>query len=46
MITSLLAAKERTGKSFTELGVELGLTNCATAQLFYNQARLLPPCVA
>lgn len=37
MIKSLLAAKEATGKSFTHIGQELGLTNTFAAQLFYNQ---------
>ena len=27
------------GKTFTQLGKELGLTNAYTAQLFYNQVR-------
>ena len=44
MINSLLAAKEATGKSFTHIGQELGLTNTYAAQLFYNQvsACMLP----
>ena len=37
MIKSLLAAKEATGKSFTHIGQDLGLTNTFAAQLFYNQ---------
>ena len=37
MIKSLLAAKEATGKSFTHIGQDLGLTNTYAAQRFYNQ---------
>ena len=41
-IDGLLAAKEATGKSFTDLGLELGLTNTYCAQLFFNQVRCVP----
>ena len=39
LVHQLLSAKEAGGKSFTEIGRELGLTNMYTAQLFHNQAR-------
>lgn len=37
LVHQLLSAKEDSGKSFTEIGRELGLTNMYTAQLFHNQ---------
>ena len=37
LVNSLLAAKEATGKTFTQISKEIGLTNAYTAQLFYNQ---------
>ena len=33
----LIGAKEETGKTFTQIAGEIGLTNAYTAQLFYNQ---------
>lgn len=39
LVKRLLDAKESTGKTFTVIAEELGLTNAYTAQLFYNQAR-------
>ncbi len=41
LVTRLLAAKEATGKTFTQISKEVGLTNVYTAQLFYNQVH--PP---
>ena len=38
----VLAIKEKSGKTFDELAVELGLTNTYTAQLFLGQAQLKP----
>jgi hypothetical protein len=40
LVSGLLAAKEASGKSFTVIANELGLTNAFTANLFMNQARL------
>ena len=37
-MAQLIAAKEDTGKTFTQISQEVGLTNLYTAQLFYNQA--------
>lgn len=37
LVSRLLAAKEATGKTFTQISKEVGLTNVYTAQLFYNQ---------
>ena len=33
----LLAAKAASGKTFTQIAAEAGLTNAYTAQLFFNQ---------
>ena len=38
LVCRLLAAKEATGKTFTQIAAEIGTTNAYTAQLFYNQA--------
>ena len=38
LVCRLLAAKEATGKTFTQIAEEIGTTNAYTAQLFYNQA--------
>ena len=38
----VLSVKEQSGKSFTEIADELGLTNTYTAQLFLGQAQLKP----
>jgi cyanate lyase len=40
LVKQLIAAKEASGKSFTQISKEVGLTNLYTAQLFYNQAQL------
>ena len=37
LVSRLLSAKEATGKTFTQISKEVGLTNVYTAQLFYNQ---------
>ena len=37
LVSQLLAAKEASGKTFTQISKELGLTNAFTAQLFHNQ---------
>ena len=39
LVGRLLAAKKQSGKSFTQLAEELGLTNVYTAQLFHRQVR-------
>lgn len=36
------AVQERSGKTFTQIAQEVGLTNMYTAQLFYNQSQLKP----
>ena len=40
LVAQLVAAKEATGKTYTQISKEIGLTNAYTAQLFYNQARI------
>lgn len=40
LVGQLLAAKEASGKTFTQISKEIGLTNAYTAQLFHNQAQL------
>ena len=37
-MTQLLEAKQASGKTYTEIAKEVGLTNLYTAQLFQNQA--------
>lgn len=37
LVSQLLAAKEASGKTFTQISEEIGLTNAFTAQLFHNQ---------
>lgn len=37
-----LEAKEKSGKTFTQIAAECGWTNCYTAQLFHAQAQLRP----
>lgn len=37
LVSRLLAAKEASGKSFTQIAAEVGLTNIYTAQLFHHQ---------
>jgi cyanate lyase len=38
-VERLLAAKEASGKTFSQIAAEVGLTNVYTAQLFHNQVR-------
>lgn len=40
LVFKLLEAKKASGKTFTEIAKEMGLTNMYTAQLFHNQVRL------
>ena len=40
LVGQLLAAKEASGKTFTQISQEIGLTNAFTAQLFYNQVSI------
>eukprot|EP00884_Botryococcus_braunii_P014112 jgi/Botrbrau1/22701/Bobra.0132s0040.1 len=42
LVDGLLAAKEASGKTFSQIAEETGLTNLYTAQLFYGQAQLKP----
>jgi cyanate lyase len=37
LVSQLLAAKEASGKTFTQIGKEIGRTNLYTTQLFFNQ---------
>lgn len=37
LVGQLLAAKEASGKTFTQISKEIGLTNAYTAQIFHNQ---------
>lgn len=37
LVARLLAAKEASGKTFSQIAEEVGLTNVYCAQLFYNQ---------
>ena len=41
LVGQLLAAKEASGKTFTQISKEIGLTNAFTAQLFHNQVSFL-----
>jgi hypothetical protein len=43
LVDGLLAAKESSGKTFTQIANETGLTNLYAAQLFYAQVRCLSP---
>ncbi len=38
LVYNLLSAKKASGKTFTQIAKEVGLTNLYTAQLFHNQA--------
>ncbi|GJQ15305.1 hypothetical protein GpartN1_g7096.t1 [Galdieria partita] len=42
LIQRLLAAKEKSGKTFDQIANECGLTNAYAAQLFFSQAQLKP----
>jgi len=46
VVAQLLAAKVASGKTFTQLGAELGLSNVYVGQLFRRQAQLKPGKVA
>eukprot|EP00877_Chromochloris_zofingiensis_P013706 jgi/Chrzof1/858/Cz01g31180.t1 len=46
LVKRLLRAKEASGKTFSEIAADLGLTNVYTAQLFYNQQQLHAETVA
>lgn len=37
LVSQLLAAKEASGKTFTQISQEIGRTNLFTTQLFFNQ---------
>ncbi|WIA42229.1 hypothetical protein OEZ86_008246 [Tetradesmus obliquus] len=41
-VSQLLAAKEASGKTFSQIAAEVGLTNVYTTQLFYGQQQLQP----
>lgn len=41
LVERLLGAKEQSGKTFTQIAKEVGLTNIYTAQLFYHQVGIL-----
>lgn len=41
LVSQLLAAKEASGKTFTQISKEIGRTNLYTTQLFFNQVRAL-----
>lgn len=41
-MSRLLAAKEASGKTFSAIAQEVGLTNVFTTQLFYGQQQLKP----
>lgn len=42
LVNRLLRAKNLSGKTFTAIAEECGITNVYCAQLFYNQAQLKP----
>ena len=42
LIRQLLEAKQASGKTYTEIAKEVGLTNLYTAQLFQNQVHVPP----
>ena len=46
VVARLLAAKDASGKTFTQLGAELDLSNVYVGQLFRRQAQLKPGKVA
>lgn len=43
-VSQLLAAKEASGKTFSQIAAEVGLTNVYTTQLFYGQVRCVACC--
>lgn len=42
LVARLIAAKEASGKTFSQIAAEVGLTNVYCTQLFYNQQQLQP----
>ncbi|CAL8470288.1 g9830 [Coccomyxa elongata] len=42
LVYKLLSAKKASGKTFTQIAKEVGVTNLYTAQLFHNQTELKP----
>lgn len=40
LVDRLLAAKEATKKTFSQIGAEIGCSNLYTASLFYNQQQV------
>lgn len=46
LVARLLAAKEASGMTFSEIAEEVGLTNVYCTQLFYGQQQLQPNTVA
>ena len=42
LVSRLMAAKNKSGKTFDEIADALGLTNLYTSQLFLNQCQLKP----
>lgn len=42
LVARLLAAKEASGKTFSDIAAEVGLTNVYCTQLFFNQQQLQP----
>lgn len=45
-VQKLMAAKAKSGKSFSDIGAETGLTNVYVAQLLRRQAQLKPDTAA
>ncbi|CAN6486203.1 unnamed protein product [Victoria cruziana] len=45
LVSRLLGLKERSGKTWSQIGREMGLTNVYVAQLFRRQAQLKPHAV-
>ena len=41
LVARLIAAKEASGKTFSQIAEEVGLTNVYCTQLFYNQVGML-----
>lgn len=46
VVSSLMGIKRRSGKTFTQIGLETGLTNVYVAQLLRRQAQLKPDTAA
>ena len=43
LVSKLLKAKEKSGKTYDQIADKLGVANCYVAQLFQAQAQLTPP---